>query len=424
MSEADPRADTRSVAAGAQVSPQRIPRNVKALGAVSLLTDASSEMVYPVLPLFLANVLGAPVAAIGLIESIAEATASFLKVFSGWLSDRVGRRRPLIALGYTISNATKPLLALTASWSAVLLLRFSDRFGKGVRTAPRDALIADSGTAARRGRDFGFHRALDTLGAAVGPLTAWAILSLVPDGYRTVFWVSAVPGTLAIVVVFAAVREVRARPAVAAGVDASPAGAGQARPKLPSIRLRHLGRPFALFTAASAVFALGNSSDALLILRAQDVGTAPSLIPLMYFLFNVVGAALAAPLGSLSDRVGRKAVLAAGFGGYALVYAGFALAHAPLAAWSLFALYGVPYAMTEGLARAYVCDLVPAEVRATAVGGYTFVLGLAALPSSALAGLLWDTVGHAAPFALSAALMAAAAALLALVPARTPDFCT
>jgi MFS family permease len=402
-----------------------VPRNVKALGVVSLLTDASSEMVYPVLPLFLANVLGAPVTAIGFIESVAEATASFLKVFSGWLSDRVGRRRPLIALGYTISNAAKPLLALTASWPAVLLLRFSDRFGKGVRTAPRDALIADSGTAARRGRDFGFHRALDTLGAAIGPLTAWAILTLVPDGYRTVFWVSAVPGTLAIAVVFVAVREVRApRTAAAVGLGDSSPGDGRACPKAPTIRLRHLGRPFALFTAASAVFALGNSSDALLILRAQDVGTAPSLIPLMYFLFNVVGAALATPLGSLSDRVGRKAVLAAGFGGYALVYAGFALAHAPLAAWLLFALYGVPYAMTEGLARAYVCDLVPAEVRATAVGGYTFVLGLAALPSSALAGLLWDTVGHAAPFALSAALMAAAAALLALVPARTPDPCT
>jgi len=395
-----------------------VPRNVKALGVVSLLTDASSEMVYPVLPLFLANVLGAPVTAIGFIESVAEATASFLKVFSGWLSDRVGRRRPLIALGYTISNAAKPLLALTASWPAVLLLRFSDRFGKGVRTAPRDALIADSGSAAQRGRDFGFHRALDTLGAAIGPLTAWAILTLVPDGYRTVFWVSAVPGTLAIVVVFAAVREVRARPA--AGGGASPPGDGGARPPAPAIRLRHLGRPFALFTAASAVFALGNSSDALLILRAQDVGAAPALIPLMYFVFNVVGAALAAPLGSLSDRVGRKALLAAGFGGYALVYAGFALAHAPLAAWLLFALYGAPYAMTEGMARAYVCDLVPAEVRGTALGGYTFVLGLAALPSSLLAGMMWDTVGHAAPFALGAALMAAAAALLALVPGVAP----
>jgi MFS family permease len=400
-----PRPGTAAPAAG-------VPRNVKALGVVSLLTDASSEMVYPVLPLFLANVLGAPVTAIGVIESVAEATASFLKAGSGWLSDRVGRRRPLIALGYTISNAAKPLLALTAGWPAVLLLRFSDRFGKGVRTAPRDALIADSGSAETRGRDFGVHRALDTLGAAIGPLTAWAILTLVPEGYRTVFWVSAIPGTLAIVVVFAAVREVRARtPARAAA-----AGGPPAPPRPPAPGLGQLGRPFALFTAASAVFALGNSSDALLILRAQDVGAAPAVIPLMYFLFNVVGAALAAPLGALSDRVGRRAMLVAGFGGYALVYAGFALAQAPLAAWLLFALYGAPYAMTEGIARAHVCDLVPAEVRATAVGGYTFVLGLAALPASAAAGLLWDTVGHAAPFALGAALMASAAALLALVP--------
>jgi MFS family permease len=386
-----------------------VPRNVKALGAVSLLTDASSEMVYPVLPLFLANVLGAPVTAIGFIESVAEATASFLKVFSGWLSDRVGRRRPLIALGYTLSNAAKPLLALTASWPAVLVLRFADRFGKGVRTAPRDALIADSGTAARRGRDFGFHRALDTLGAAIGPLTSWAILTLVPDGYRTVFWASALPGTLAIVVVFAAVREVSARRGAAAE-------GGQTASR-PALRLGHLGRPFVLFTAASAVFALGNSSDALLILRAQDVGAAPALIPLMYFVFNVVGAAAATPLGSLSDRVGRRAMLAAGFVGYALVYAGFALAGAPVAVWLLFALYGIPYAATEGMARAFVCDLVPAEVRATAVGGYTFALGLAALPASAIAGLLWDKISPAAPFALSAALMAAAAMLMLFVPA-------
>ena len=404
--------DDRGAAAGATGPapsdaahpPARIPRNIKALDVVSLLTNASSEMVYPVLPLFLANVLGAPVSAIGVIESVAEATGSILKVFSGWLSDRVGRRRPLIALGYTISNAAKPLLALTGSWPAVLLLRFSDRVGKGVRTAPRDALIADSGTASRRGRDFGFHRALDTVGAALGPLTAWLILTLNPGGYRTVFWVSAIPGALALVVVFAAVRDVRA--------------AGVPRPGLPAIGLRRLGRPFALFTAASAVFALGNSSDALLILRAQDVGTAPALVPLMYFVFNVVGAALAAPLGSLSDRVGRRTLLVAGFGGYALVYAGFALARAPLAVWVLFAAYGIPYALTESMARAYVCDLVPADARATAIGGYTFVLGLAALPASALAGLLWDRAGHGAPFALSATLMLAAALLLAMVPGR------
>jgi len=184
---------------------QRVPRNVKMLGLVSLLTDASSEMVYPVLPLFLANVLGTPVAAIGLIEAIAEATSSITKVFSGWLSDRAGRRKPLVVLGYALSNLMKPLLAIVPGWTSVLALRWADRLGKGIRTAPRDALIADSSTEGRRGRDFGVHRALDTIGAAIGPLAAWAILTLSPGAYRTVFLVSAIPGTIAIVVVLALV---------------------------------------------------------------------------------------------------------------------------------------------------------------------------------------------------------------------------
>jgi len=381
---------------------QRVPRNVKMLGLVSLLTDASSEMVYPVLPLFLANVLHTPVAAIGLIESVAETTASVAKVFSGWLSDRLGKRKPLVVLGYSLSNLMKPLLAIVPSWPSVLLLRWADRLGKGVRTAPRDALIADSSTPERRGRDFGVHRALDTVGAAIGPLTAWAILTWSPGAYRTVFLVSAIPGTIAIFVVLAMVREAR--------------GAARLEMARPAFRLRHLGRPFALFTAASALFALGNSSDAMLILRAQDLGAKPALVPLMYFVFNVVAAALATPFGVLSDRVGRKRILATGFAGYALVYAGFALAHGTASPWVLFALYGIPYAMTEGLARAYVVDLVPASARATAVGGYTFALGLAALPASTGAGLLWDGVSHSAPFAVSAGLMLAAAVWLALQP--------
>lgn len=379
---------------------ERVPRNVKMLGLVSLLTDASSEMVYPVLPLFLANVLHTPVAAIGLIESLAEATASIAKVFSGRLSDRLGHRKPLVVFGYTLSNLMKPLLAVAPTWPSVLLLRWADRLGKGIRTAPRDALIADSSTEGRRGRDFGVHRALDTVGAAIGPLTAWAILTLSPGAYRTIFLVSAIPGTIAILVVLTLVRDLRSGPR-----DAS----------RPAFRLRHLGKPFALFTAASAVFALGNSSDAMLILRAQDLGTTAALVPLMYFAFNVVAAALATPFGVLSDRIGRKVVLAVGFAGYALVYLGFALAHGPISVWFLFALYGVPYAMTEGLARAYVVDLVPAASRATAVGGYTFVLGLAALPASTAAGLLWDHVSHSIPFAVSAVLMVAAAIWLALM---------
>jgi MFS family permease len=377
----------------------RVPHNVKILGVVSLLTDASSEAVYPILPLFVTSVLHAPVSAVGLIESIAEATGALMRVGSGWLSDRVGKRKVLVATGYTLSNIAKPLLAFTASWPAVLVLRWADRVGKGIRTAPRDALIADSSTDATRGRDFGFHRALDTLGAAIGPLTAWGILTLSPGAYRTVFLVSAIPGTLAIVLVLVAVADTRAREE----------GTPRARP---SIRFRHLGRPFAVFTAISAVFALGNSSDALLVLRAQDLGAKASVIPLMYFLFNVVGAAIATPIGSLSDRVGRRRVLVGGFGGYAIVYAGFALARGSIAPWLLFAAYGIPYAMTESITRAFVVDLVPAQLRATAVGSYTFVLGFAALPSSTGAGIVWDKVAHWAPFAIDAALMGAAAIAL------------
>lgn len=369
------------------------------MGVVSLLTDASSEMVYPVLPLFLANVLGAPVAAIGLIESLAEATASFMKLGSGWLSDRLGRRKPLVALGYSLSNLVKPVLALTQSWPAVLALRITDRLGKGVRTAPRDALIAESSTEADRGRSFGVHRTLDTIGAAIGPLVAWLILTIDPgaNGYRAIFAISAVPGTLAVLVVLLAVRDTGRR------APAEPA---------PRLSLRGFPRPLAAFTGISFVFALANSSDAMLILRAQDLGASAALIPLMYVVFNLVGALLAAPFGARSDRIGRRRLLVFGFGGYALVYLGFALARGAAAPWLLFALYGIPYAATEGMTRAYVCDLAGPARRGTALGGYTFVLGLAALPSSALAGLLWDTVGHPAPFAFSALLMAVSAAFL------------
>lgn len=378
-------------------------RNIVALGIVSLLTDASSELVYPVLPLFLANVLGAPVAVIGVIESIAEATSSLMRPVSGWISDRVGKRRPLVLLGYGLSNVMKPLLAITASWPAVLLLRFADRLGKGVRTAPRDALIADSAPAGARGRAFGLHRALDTLGAAIGPLTAWVVLTLVPNGYRTIFLLSAIPGTLAIGVLLFAVRE---KVPHHVGPDASPD---------PPAPLRQaLGLPFMVFTACAAVFALGNSSDALLILRAQDLGMRAALIPLAYFVFNIVGASLSTHIGDVSDRVGRRVVLTAGYALFGLVYAGFALARASWAPWLLFGLYGVPYAMTEGMARAFVVDLVGTTRRATAVGAFTFATGLAALPASAVAGLLWDSVSHPAPFWLGASLMLLAAAGLAM----------
>lgn len=369
----------------------RTPRNVRMMGIVSLLTDASSEMVYPVLPLFLVNVLGAPVAAVGLIESLAESAASFMKVGSGWLSDHVGRRKPLIALGYGLSNLVKPVLAVTAGWPAVLGLRVTDRLGKGIRTAPRDALIAESSTEAGRGRAFGVHRALDTLGAAIGPFVAWAVLTLSPGAYRTIFLISAIPGTLAIIFVLAAVRDTGKRSTARSG---------------PRLSFREFSKPLIAFTAISFVFGVANSSDAMLILRAQDVGAPAAIIPLMYVVYNLVAALLAAPFGARSDRVGRRRLLIFGFAGYALVYLGFALAGSPLAPWLLFGLYGVPYAATEGMTRAYVVDLAGPERRATVLGAYTFVLGIAALPASSMAGLLWDHVSHSAPFFVSAGLMA------------------
>lgn len=373
----------------------RTPLNVRMMGVVSLLTDASSEMVYPVLPLFLANVLGAPVAAIGLIESLAEATASFMKVGSGWLSDHVGRRKPLIAIGYTMSNIVKPIMAFTQTWPAVLALRVSDRLGKGIRTAPRDALIAESTHESQRGQAFGVHRALDTVGAAIGPFVAWVVLSFQPNGYRTIFLISAIPGTLAIAFVLFAVRDTGKR---------RPAGSAA-----PRVSFRDFSAPLVAFTAISFVFGVANSSDAMLILRAQDLGAKAAVIPLMYVVFNVVGAALSTPFGRRSDSVGRRRVVAVGFAGCAFVYLGFAIAHTPVAPWGLFALYGIPYAATEGMTRAYVVDLAGPEKRATVLGAYTFVLGIAALPSSTLAGLLWDHVSHAAPFWLSAVLMGVSA---------------
>lgn len=376
------------------MSKPRTPRNVRMMGIVSLLTDASSEMVYPVLPLFLANVLGAPVAAIGLIESLAEATASFMKVGSGWLSDHVGRRKPLIAIGYGLSNLVKPVLAFSASWPVVLGLRMTDRLGKGIRTAPRDALIAESSTPEERGRSFGVHRALDTFGAAIGPFVAWAVLTMKPGAYRTVFLISAIPGTLAILFVLAAVRDT---------------GKRSTQHRSTAVSFKDFSKPLAAFTAISFVFGVANSSDAMLILRAQDLGAKAAIIPLMYVVFNLVGAALATPIGARSDRIGRRRVLEFGFAGYALVYLGFALAHSALAPWLLFAAYGIPYAATEGMTRAYVVDLAGPERRATVLGAYTFVLGLAALPASSMAGLLWDHVSHSAPFFVSAALMGVSA---------------
>ncbi|MDQ7850842.1 MAG: MFS transporter [Armatimonadota bacterium] len=380
--------------------------NVLVAGLVSFFTDIASEMIVPVLPLFLTVTLRAPVAAVGLIEGVAESTASVLRVFAGWLSDRAGRRKPLVVVGYALSNLTKPLLAVAGAWPHVLAVRFVDRVGKGVRTAPRDALIADSVAAEHRGLAFGFHRAMDTAGAAVGPLLAFAALALAPEHYRAVFWVAAVPGAAGILTAALFLRDV-GRPAAAA------------RP--PRLAFTRLGRPFAHFTVAATIFALGNSSDAFLILRARNLGLSPAAIPLVYFAFNMVYALLSTPAGALSDRLGRRRVLVAGYAVFAVVYLGFALVRVPLASWAvpaLFLVYGVYYALAEGAQRAFVVDLVPAHLRATALGTFATATGLALLPASIIAGRMWDALGPAAPFFYGGAAATAALLLLLLLRER------
>ncbi|MCL5045303.1 MAG: MFS transporter [Actinobacteria bacterium] len=367
-------------------------------GLVSLFTDISSEMIVPVLPLFLANTLKVPTGAIGVIEGIAESTASILKVFSGWLSDRVSRRKPLMVAGYGFSNVIKPLFGFATSWGQVLVIRFADRFGKGVRGAPRDALIADSTTKENRGKAFGFHRAMDTIGAAIGPLSAFWIISRFEGNYRAVFFWTAVPGLIAVALLVLFLREKKPE--------------GHSVRDLPRLGFRALDRRFMQFTLAATVFALGNSSDAFLILRAQDLGLSAALVPLAYFAFNATYSLFSMPLGTLSDRLGRRPVLVAGYLIFAVIYLGFALASRAAHAWALFVAYGLYYAATEGIQKAYIADLVAPGHRGTAIGTFNALTGLAALPASIIGGFLWQAFGPAATFLYGSMLAAVATAML------------
>ena len=395
-------------------SPQRMNRNVWVLTLVSFLTDVSSEMVVHLLPIFLSSVLGVGTAIVGLIEGIAETTTSLLKAASGWYSDRIRGRKALALAGYGLSTLAKPFLYIATSWGGVLGVRVADRLGKGVRTAPRDALIADSVDSRRRGWAFGLHRAGDTAGAVVGIGVAIAVLNAMPAGagfgrpaFQRVVLVSLIPAALAVMTLALGVREVAPKDPV-----------GHRRP----IALAGFDRRFRLFLGITLLFTLGNSSDAFLILRARAVGLSVTGILGMMLTFNLVYAALSGPAGSLSDRIGRRRLLLAGWLVYVLVYLGFAFARTAWQAWSLMAVYGVYYALTEGVGRAFVADLVPAEGRGTAYGLYHAGIGLAALPASLLAGILWQGVGNwgglgpAAPFLAGSGLTLAAAVLLARLP--------
>jgi MFS family permease len=364
---------------------------------VSLVNDLASELAYPVVPLFVTSVLGAPVAILGLIEGIAEGAAVALGAASGWISDRAGGRRvPWISAGYTLSATARAAVAAALTWALVLVGRLADRTGKALRTAPRDALIRDSSDPRLVGASFGYHRALDTVGASVGPLVAVVLLSA-GLSLRDVLWVSVVPGFLAVLLV-RRVREAPARPEAA----------------LEAPRLRP---GYWWVVAAATLFSLGNSSNAFLLLRASDLGLSATLVILAYALYNALYAGLAWPLGSLSDRVPRGAVLAGGILVYALVYAGFALLAESWAVWPLFALYGVYVAATDGVLKAWVADHVDGPFAGTAYGIYSGVVGGALLAASLLGGVLWTTVSPEAMFGVGAVLALASLPLVALATA-------
>ena len=385
-----------------------LTRNVVILGMVSLLNDAASEMIYPLLPVFLTSVLGAGPAVLGVIEGIAESTASFLKLYSGYLSDRVRRRKGWVVAGYTISNIIRPLISFAGSWVQVLALRFSDRVGKGLRTSPRDAMIADSTPPEYRGTAYGFHRAMDHGGAIIGPLLATGLLLVFHDRIATVFLLSFIPGTLAVLLLLTGLRE---REAVhrEAGNRFDVRSAWSEMPV-----------DFRKYLAIILIFTLGNSTDAFLLLRAQALGVPIALLPTIWVALHVVKMAFSVPGGMLSDRLGRKKVIVAGWVVYALVYAGFAFAHRHWHAWALFAVYGIYFGLTEGVEKALVADLAPAHLRGSAFGLYHLAVGFGALPASLLFGLVWERFGAGAAFAFGAGLALLASMMLAALNVRQP----
>jgi MFS family permease len=395
----------------------RIPRNLLAVSLGSLFTDISSEMIFHLLPLYLTNVLGAKTAVVGLIEGVAESTASLTKLISGWLSDKLGKRKALTVFGYSLSAVAKPFLLLANTWPFVLLLRFADRLGKGIRTAPRDALVADSVKAENRGFGFGLHRAADTLGATIGLAVAAAVtyaagssaVTLKAETFHLVIWISIIPAVLGVLSLVLLAHDV--------APDGKPkSGAPAAAESQPAVKKRMSPRLVGFFIVV-ALFTLGNSSDSFLVLRAQDRGLSVFHVMLAIFVFNLVYTLSSIPAGLRSDKIGRDRVLVAGWLVYGLVYLGFAVAGASWQIWVLYALYGLYYAMVEGTARAYVADLSSPEHRGTAYGIFNAAVGIMAFPASLIAGVLWQGVaswqgfGASAPFYFGSA-MAIVAVLL------------
>jgi MFS family permease len=378
----------------------RFSKNVWSLGWVSFLNDVSSEMIYPLLPLFLTQVLGAGVVFVGLIEGIAESVSSFLKLFSGWISDRFQKRKGIILFGYALASITRPFMGLVTSSFHVLFLRFFDRIGKGVRSSPRDALLSQSCSEDERGKVFGFQRAMDHAGAMTGPLIASFLMAVLTKDLRVIFILSFIPALFCLLILYRGVTDVRRdRPSSS-----------------PAVRLhwKTWDKKFKYFLFIITLFTLGNSSDAFLLLRAKDLGIGMLSIPILWFVFHLSKTLFSVPGGSLSDRIGRRGVMMIGWTIYGLVYLGFGFASKSYHIWILFVIYGLFYGLCEGTERAWVADLVEESKRGTAYGVYYFFIGIAALPASLLMGFLWKALGVEWAFSFGA-IMALSATLLALI---------
>ena len=379
----------------------KMPRTVWAVGWVSLFTDVSTEMIYPLLPFFLIGTLGASVAFVGLVEGVAESTASLFKMWSGWRSDRLKQRKPLMVFGYGLSASTRPIIALATLGGHVLVARFIDRIGKGIRTAPRDALLAASVPPEQRGAAFGVQRSMDHAGAVIGPFIAWLLLQQFTGNYRLVFWAAIIPMFGAMTVLIFGTTE---KPTPV------PETLGKKTPFLLTPRFKN-------YLAALFLFTLGNSSDAFLLIRAQQCGVPTIQLPLLWMVLHIVKSASSFPGGLISDRLGRKSLILGGWGIYVLTYAGFGNATRYWHIWALFIVYGLFHGMTESAEKAWVAEFFPDSQRGRAFGIFNAVTGIGALPASLLMGWIWTSYGANAAFMMGAAFaLTAAIWLLIKVP--------
>jgi MFS family permease len=396
---------------------RRLPRNVFAISLVSLLNDASSEIIYPLLPIFLSLTLGASPGVVGLIEGAAESISSLLKLFAGYFSDRRGKRKGFVVFGYVLSSFVRPVLAFAVNWYEVLAIRVSDRVGKGIRSAPRDAMIADTVRVEERGLAFGFHRAMDHTGAVAGPLLGYLLVLLfavdrnspTAGEFKMIFLAASIPALAAVAVAAFYVREVKHK----RQAD------DMAVPAPVKLSLKGFDSNFKRFLWIVALFTLSNSSDAFLLLRARMAGVSVVVIPLLWATLHVSKVVSSLFGGDLSDRLGRRRLIISGWILYAAVYAGFAFVSNSFSVWILFIIYGIYFGFAEGAEKALVADLVPPEKRGTAFGLYNLAFGITVLPASLLMGALWDWRGPQTAFIVSA-LLGSTAAVLLLLLVKTP----